>query len=109
MGATVTKEEVEANIVAEYYLPAGAAVRTLLQSQFDPAVSDETHKELDRLTICILVLQNGFTVMGESACVSIENFALNKGKEAARRNAVEKIWPLMGYELRTRVHNGEAQ
>ena len=55
------------------------------------------------LTFCVLVLRNGFTVTGESACASPENFNAEIGRKIARQNAVAKIWPLMGYELRSRL------
>jgi len=58
-------------------------------------------ESLGLLTFCVLVLQNGFTVTGESACASPENFDAELGKKIARRNAEAKIWPLLGYELRT--------
>lgn len=58
---------------------------------------------LSLLTICVLVLRNGFTVTGESACASPENFDAELGRKIARQNAVEKIWPLMGYELRSNL------
>lgn len=55
------------------------------------------------LTFCVIVLRNGFTVTGESACASPENFDAEIGRKIARENAVRKIWPLMGYELRSRL------
>ena len=58
---------------------------------------------LDLLTFCVLVLKNGFTVTGESACASPENFDAELGRKIARQNAVQKIWPLMGYQLRERL------
>jgi len=45
-------------------------------------------------------LSNGFTVTGESACVSPENFDPEIGRRVARANAVQKLWPLMGYALK---------
>jgi len=45
----------------------------------------------------VLVLKNGFTVVGESACASPENFNAELGAKIARGNAVAKVWPLMGY------------
>ena len=62
-----------------------------------------THESLNLLTFCVLVLRNGFTVTGESACASPENFDAEIGRKIARQNAVQKIWPLMGYELRTKL------
>lgn len=55
------------------------------------------------LTFCVLVLANGFTVNGESACASPENFDAEIGRKIARANAVTKIWPLMGYALKERL------
>ena len=52
------------------------------------------------LTFCVLVLRNGFTVTGESACASPENFDAAIGRKIARENAVNKIWPLLGFRLR---------
>jgi hypothetical protein len=59
--------------------------------------------ELNLLTFCVLVLRNGFTVTGESACASPENFDAGLGRKIARQNAIAKIWPLMGYELRSKL------
>ena len=58
---------------------------------------------LGLLTFCVLVLKNGFTVTGESACASPENFDAELGRKIARQNAVQKVWSLMGYELRTKL------
>jgi hypothetical protein len=52
-----------------------------------------------------LVLRNGFTVTGESACASPENFDAGIGRKIARQNAEQKIWPLMGYALKQELHN----
>ena len=45
----------------------------------------------------------GFTVTGESACASPENFNAEIGRHVARENAVAKVWPLMGYALKERL------
>lgn len=55
------------------------------------------------LTVCCLKLKNGFTVTGESAAASPENFDVELGKKIARSNARDKIWPLEGYALRERI------
>lgn len=57
------------------------------------------------LTVCVLTLQNGFTVTGESACASPENFNKEIGERIAKENAVDKIWALEGYLLKERLHN----
>ena len=55
------------------------------------------------LTVCCLTLANGFTVTGESACASPENFNAELGQRIARDNARQKIWALEGYALRERL------
>lgn len=57
------------------------------------------------LTFCVLILRNGFTVTGESACASPENFDAELGRKIARRNAEAKIWPLLGFRLRDQLAN----
>lgn len=52
------------------------------------------------LTVCALVLRNGYTVVGESAAVSPDNFDEEIGRKIARENARNKIWALEGYLLR---------
>ncbi len=51
-------------------------------------------------TVCLLTLKNGFTVVGESACASPENFDSDLGKKISRDNAKNKIWMLEGYLLK---------
>ena len=91
----VTPSDVEANIVSTHYINAGHAV---LKVNVDP----KTHP-LGLLTFCVLVLRNGFTVTGESACASPENFDAEIGRKIARANAVQKMWPLMGYALKEKL------
>ena len=55
------------------------------------------------LTFCVLELENGFTVTGHSAPASLENFDPELGREIAKRNAINAIWPLEGYLLRERL------
>lgn len=64
-------------------------------------VSEEYHVfESSKKTICQLILQNGFSVIGEAGVVSPENFNAEIGRDVARKNAREKIWPLEGYRLK---------
>lgn len=56
------------------------------------------------LTVCVLTLRNGFTVTGESACASPENFNKEIGERIAYSNAREKIWALAGYALKERLY-----
>lgn len=103
----ITPEDLQANIVSEYYFTARQAVSLSVKSA-DELLGIGKHHPLALLTFCVMVLKNGFTVTGESACASPENFDAEIGKKIARANAEQKIWPLMGYELKQRLHEGKA-
>jgi hypothetical protein len=100
----ITPADIEANIVSQHYFTAAQGVSGALYTIHNA----NERGPLSMLTFCVLVLKNGFTVTGESACASPENFDLEIGRKIARQNAVAKIWPLMGYELRSRLAKGEA-
>ena len=93
----VTPADIEANIASENYFSAMDGVRANQPIR----VGDEV--PLSLLTFCVLVLKNGFTVTGESACASPENFDTELGRKIARDNAKQKIWALEGYALRDRL------
>lgn len=57
------------------------------------------------VTVCKLTLENGFSVIGQSACASPENFDAQLGRELARKDARQQIWQLEGYLLRQRLYN----
>lgn len=100
----VTPADLEANIASEHYFTAGQGVSGEESSRDEQPYQFCYESSLDLLTFCVLVLKNGFTVTGESACASPENFDPELGRKIARQNAVAKVWPLMGYELKCRLH-----
>jgi len=93
----ITPSDIEANIDSEHYFTAADGQLMV--------AGHEGPQALRLLSFCVLVLQNGFTVTGESACASPENFDAEIGRKVARANAVQKIWPLMGYELKSKLAN----
>lgn len=99
----VTLADLQANIVDEVYFTAADGVRGNFADLMPPVVADDG-SPFHYLTFCVLVLRNGFTVTGESACASPENFDAEIGRKIARQNAEQKIWPLMGYALKERLH-----
>lgn len=100
----ITPADIESNIVGEYFFTAEDGVKSAFSKQDELTRLTGYHAELGLLTFCVLVLKNGFTVTGESACASPENFDAELGRKIARQNAVTKVWPLMGYELKQRLH-----
>lgn len=78
----VTLADLEAKVVGQEYL--------------HPAV-------MPHMTICILILANGFSVIGTSAPADPANFDEAAGREFARSDALKKVWPLEGYLLREKL------
>lgn len=114
--ARVTPQQIEEAIRSEFYFTAWQGIcgamsvaqlharhheEDTLSEGFAPPVE---HNPTELLTFCVVVLRNGFTVTGESACASPENFDAEIGRKIARQNAVQKIWPLEGYLLKQRLH-----
>ena len=115
--ARVTPGDIEASIVsAHYFTAAEGVIGAFAAGEFDShsgevvslrrgVASPEVLKpSLNLLTFCVLVLKNGFTVTGESACASPENFDAEVGRKIARQNAVQKIWPLLGFLLKEKLY-----
>ena len=105
----ITPADVEAIIVGEYYFTAAQGVQAAFGEQDELTRLTGAHGELKLLTFCVLVLKNRFTVTGESACASPENFDAELGRKIARSNAIDKLWPLLGYALKQRLHDEEAK
>ena len=100
----VTPDDLKANIVSEHYFTAGEGIAGRC---FREVSTLHSPRALELLTFCVLVLRNGFTVTGESACASPENFDAEAGRKRARQNAEQKIWPLMGYHLKQQLAEKE--
>ncbi len=92
----VTLADIEGNIAERYDFTAGKAIRGL--SPIAPS-----SEALDLLSICILTMKNGFTVVGTSAPASPENFKAELGQKLAYEDAVRQLWPLMGFALRDKL------
>jgi len=105
-GPRVTPADIETNIASEHYFTGmdGAMHRGEHASYASDWEVPRTVQALELLTFCVLVLRNGFTVTGESACASPENFDAAMGRKIARANAVNKVWPLMGYQLKEQLY-----
>lgn len=116
----VTLEQLEATIASEHYFTAADGVDgafltdkraedayepvTFIPLKYDNTRDGTPMADLALLTFCVLRLQNGFTVHGFSACASPANYNREIGERLAREDAVKKLWPLLGYELKTKLH-----
>ena len=96
----MSEEAIEKEIVEK-----GLTAPRLTPDLIDATIADEDYHVFEKtcLTVCCLTLQNGFTVTGESACASPENFDAEIGRKIARENARNKIWALEGYLLKEKL------
>lgn len=96
----MSKQEIEKEIQEK-----GLTAPRLTPTQIEETIKKaEFHVfEGSCLTVCCLTLRNGFTVTGESACASPENFNQEIGEKIALDNARNKIWALEGYLLKQRL------
>ena len=97
---------------AHYFTAADGYAGNLAMSEDFSSLPEEERiidppDHLNLLTFCVITLKNGFTVTGESACASPENFDEAIGRNIAYENAREKIWMLEGYLLKQRLHQGD--
>ncbi len=103
--ARVTPVDIEAEIVSEHFFTAADGYRSApcFDPNGQPTDCLPPPAPLELLTFCVLVLKNGFTVTGESACASPANFNAEIGRRIARESAVQKVWPLLGFRLRDKL------
>lgn len=94
------EQAIEAEIQAK-----GLTAKRITPEMLDAEIAAEDYHVFPGscLTVCALTLRNGFTVTGESACASPENFSAEIGRKIARANAREKLWPLLGFRLRDQL------
>ncbi|WP_021028642.1 Gp49 family protein [Comamonas sp. B-9] len=104
----VTKEDIEAEIVSEHYFIGSDAIQQANAVHVFGGAGWYLGAT-QRMTFCVLQLKNGFTVTGESACVSPENFDAQIGRDIARANAIEKMWLLLGFRLADKLAGADAQ
>lgn len=58
-----------------------------------------SHAVYGKQCIVVAKLRNGFTIVGESACVDPANYVNAIGEELAMKRIKEKLWELEGYAL----------
>ena len=88
----------------------GLTAPRITPEHIDTIIADiEYHKLTDVLTVCVITTRNGFTVTGESACASPENYDEEIGNHIAYKMAEGKVWGLEGYLLKEQLHLKELE
>lgn len=95
------------NVMSEPELEAMIQERGLIAPRLTPEKIDNQIKYVEywrvpntTSTVCAMVLQNNFVVIGKSAAASLANFDEEIGKQIAYQDAREQIWQLEGYVLK---------
>ncbi len=106
----VTLADIEAAIADRFFMTGGVyGDASLAIDGVVDSLSREQHLDkyptLKALTLCVLVVRNGFTVIGKSAPASPENFDADLGRKFAYEDCVRQLWPLMDFALRERLAN----
>lgn len=101
----VSLSDIEGAIKYRFDMNAGEAVGVVCGHCIEPDCTS-SYDDLKLLSICILVMKNGFTIIGKSAPASAENFDGEIGRKFAYEDAVRQIWPLMGFALRDKLAAG---
>jgi len=98
----MSDSEIEKEIIAK-----GLTAPRVTPQRLEDVIASEQYYVFPgtTFTACLLTLTNGYTVSGESACASPENFNEEIGRKIARENAKNKIWALEGYLLRQQLHD----
>ena len=111
----LTPDHIDSKIALEMYFTGSGIIDAQTHGhhlglvRFQHHDGEDLHKPMETLTFCVLVLENGFTVTGESACASPENFDAEIGRKIAFENAREKIWLLEGYLLKEKLYQAAQQ
>lgn len=106
----ITPAHIEASIASEQYFTAFDGVAGAAYNEASPDGVLRPFRftaagALDQVTFCVLVLRNGTKIVGINyGSVDPAQHSAQMGREEARKHAIEQIWPLMGYELRSYLH-----
>ena len=98
----VTPADIEAEIVSEHYFTAADGAR--MSPHGNHPIHNLSAGSLGLITICVLITRNGTKLVGvNEGPVSVQNFDADMGRRMAREKAVNQLWPMLGYELRTKL------
>jgi hypothetical protein len=99
------EQDIEADVQAK-----GLTAARIAAEDLDAKIAGEEYHvfPFTTVTVCCLTLENGYSVIGQSAAASPANFDAEIGRKIARADARDKIWALEGYLLRERLHREAA-
>ncbi|WP_430598250.1 Gp49 family protein [Enterococcus sp. AZ177] len=82
-------------------------LKTVTKEQIDNLIKKSEkevfHRVFGKQCVVIIKLENGFTVVGESACVDSSNYDEKIAYDIAVKSIEKRLWELEGYLLQTRL------
>lgn len=93
----IDQANIDQQVVGTFSLCAFDAFRD------QPNIDPNAERALKCTTIAVLVLRNGFVVVGESVVAAPENYDAGAGRNAAIDDAKRQLWPLENYLLKSRM------
>ena len=99
----VTLNAIENRIVKTFYFNLADVMAAGKQEGLPLELSSSQIEDLSRITVCALLLDNGYVQLGTSAAADLLNFDSERGRGAARNNAFNQLWPLFGFEMRNKI------
>jgi hypothetical protein len=84
-------------------LKRGRKMEKLTYEHIKSVIKTADYLQHGQLTVCVLTLQNGFTVTGESAGLSLATYDTEVSKKVAFDNAVDKVLMLESYLAKQRM------
>lgn len=58
------------------------------------------------MTICVMNMKNGFSVIAHSCPVDPANYNEQLGQDIAEKKCIDQLWQLEGYLLKEKNHTG---
>lgn len=100
----MTEQEIENKLIVNEKTAPRLTPSDIDANIVDTEIVKFTAKGGGILRWAVLTTKNGFAVTGKpSAAVSAENDHPEIGEEIAIANARSELWPLMGYELKSKL------
>lgn len=107
---TIADQSIEDEIQAKGLTAPRVTLANLVENVVDVEIHKHVTKSGQVLRWAILTTRCGFAVVGKPSCaVSSENDNQELGERVAMDNSRSELWPLMGYELRQRLHDQAAR
>lgn len=85
---------------------------TVTQEQIDSIIDQSSlevfHRVHEKQCLVVAKLPNGFTVVGEAACVDPNNYDEQIGYDLAVKHIKNRLWELEGYSLQNKLHSNQS-